>query len=187
MPAPVGDVLEALGQVFRQHRLRWYLFGAQAALFHGSSRLTADVDVTVDAGKVPLATLTKDLARAGFELRTEDEDFVRRTRVLPLIHRGTHLPVDIVLAGPGLEQEFLERAASMEAAGVSVPVMSAEDLIAVKVLAGRAKDLEDARAVLLAQRGRLNLDRIRDVLATLEAALDRSDLLVVLEKLRQQA
>lgn len=35
--------------------------------------------------------------------------FVERTRVLPMVHRGTAIPVDMVLAGPGLEELFLSR------------------------------------------------------------------------------
>ena len=183
MSAPVADILESLGQVFGRRALRWYLFGAQAALFHGSSRLTADVDVTVDPGNVALSTLIEDLDCAGFDRRTEDEEFTRRTRVLPLIHRDSGLPVDVVLAGSALEQAFLDRVTPLEAAGVRVPVMSAEDLVAVKILAGRDKDLEDARAVLLAQRSQLNLGQVREVLTILEAALDRSDLLPLLDRL----
>ena len=185
MSTPVAEILEALSRVFRQYDLRWYLFGAQAALFHGSSRLTADVDVTVDAQDFALSTLAEGLRLAGFDARTEDHEIVRRTRVLPLVHRGSGLPVDVVLAGPGLEERFLDRARPIEAAGVRVPVMSAEDLIAVKILAGRAKDLDDVRAVLLAQRGSLNIDQTREVLAILESALDRSDLLPLLDQLLQ--
>ena len=54
-----------------------------------------------------------------------------------------------------------------------VPVASAEDLIAMKVLGGRPKDLEDVRALLTANAGKLALTPVRTVLAELESALDR--------------
>jgi hypothetical protein len=45
----LGDgVLSALETALQSLSLRWYLFGAQAAIVHGSSRLTADVDATID-------------------------------------------------------------------------------------------------------------------------------------------
>lgn len=50
------------------------------------------------------------LERRGFSLRVSDPDFVARTRVMPFVHGPTGLPLDIVLAGPGLEDGFLERA-----------------------------------------------------------------------------
>ena len=47
MSSHIGEVLATLGTCFDSLGVRWYLFGAQAAIFHGVARLTADVDVTV--------------------------------------------------------------------------------------------------------------------------------------------
>ena len=44
MPSPVAEVLAALVACFHSLGVRWYLFGAQAAIYHGVARLTADVD-----------------------------------------------------------------------------------------------------------------------------------------------
>ena len=65
--------------------------------------------------------------------------------------------------------------------GVSVPVASPEDVIVMKVLAGRPKDQEDVRSVLRERQSRLDLDYIRDTLGILEQALDQSDLLPAFE------
>jgi predicted nucleotidyltransferase len=65
--------------------------------------------------------------------------------------------------------------------GVSVPVASPEDVIVMKVLAGRPKDQEDVRSVLRERQSRLDLDYIRDTLGILEQALDQSDLLPAVE------
>ncbi len=62
-----------------------------------------------------------------------------------------------------------------------VPVITPDDLIVTKVLAGRPKDLEDVRELLRQQGVSLDLDRIRRLLSALEAALDRADLLPALE------
>lgn len=35
-------------------------------------------------------------------------EFVARTRVLPFLHQATGIPLDVVLAGPGLEKLFLD-------------------------------------------------------------------------------
>src|SRR4029453_5271702 len=65
---------------------------------------------------------------------------------------------------------------------VTVPVASAEDVLVMKILAGRAKDRDDAAAILAANDG-LDLAVVRDTLRLLEQALDQSDLLPELEKL----
>ena len=89
MPSPVVELLAALGTALDAASVRWYLFGAQAALLYGAARLTADVDVTVDLGDRPTSVLLDPLASAGFELRVPDAaGFVERTRVLPLVHQA---------------------------------------------------------------------------------------------------
>jgi len=64
-----------------------------------------------------------------------------------------------------------------------VPIIAAEDLIVTKVLAGRSKDLDDIRGVLLAQAGRLDLAEVRRTLAMLEDALGVSDLIPAFDRI----
>lgn len=154
MPSPFAAVLRALDQVFASIGARWYLFGAQAALLYGSARLTADVDVTVELGLTPTSTLADALLSHGFELRASDADFVARTRVMPMLHRDSGIFVDVVLGGPGIEELFLDRAQHHDFEGTLVPVASPEDLIAMKLLAGRSKDIDDVRTILAANRRR---------------------------------
>jgi len=88
----------------------WYLFGAQAVVAYGVPRLSADVDVTLRLTPDSPDLFIEDMRLAGFELRVDDPEFVRRTRVLPFVHVATGMPLDVVLAGSGLEDEFLTRA-----------------------------------------------------------------------------
>lgn len=61
--------------------------------------------------------------------------------------------------------DFQARAVPVNIEGVLVPVITAEDLIITKVLAGRAKDIEDIRSVIHERRGSLDVERIRTILA----------------------
>jgi hypothetical protein len=81
----------------------------------------------------------------------------------------------------------LARAVSRTLQGPQVPVAAPEDLIVMKVLAGRRKDEEDVTAVLSAQRGRLDLELIRDTLRALTEALAQDDLLPTFERLLVEA
>jgi hypothetical protein len=162
--------------------LRWYLFGAQAAIIWGSARLSADVDVTASLDPALLDMFTASMRRHGFRLIVDDPDFVLTSRVLPFRHAKSGLPLDVVLAGPGLEEDFQTRAVAVDIEGVLIPVITPEDLIVTKVLAGRAKDIEDIRSVIREHRASLDLDRIRTILHLLEQALDQSDLLPLFEK-----
>jgi hypothetical protein len=101
----------------------------------------------------------RDMDAAGFELRVADPDFVRRTRAMPFVHVATRMPLDIVLAGSGLEQEFLDRTRAVNLGGVIVPLLDPEDLVIAKVLAGRPKDIEDARGLWQLHGVTLNAQR----------------------------
>jgi len=163
---------------------RWYVFGAHAVIAYGVPRLSADVDVTVDLVPNEPERFAREMEAAGFALRVDDPDFVRRTRVMPFVHLATAMPLDVVLAGSGLEEEFLERARAVDVGGAIVPLIDAGDLIIAKILAGRPKDLEDARG-LWGLRGRdLDADRIRRTLELLEEALSQSDLLTSFESIQ---
>ena len=175
-------VLAAVAPVLRRSGDRWYLFGAQAVTIWGRPRLSADVDITVAIAGPPDDFVAATLA-AGFDLRSDWRDFVARTRVLPLLHRATQMPLDVVLAGPGLEEDFLERAVVVTLAGMEVPVITPEDLVVTKLLAGRPKDVEDVRGILEERNERLDLVRLRSLLCLLEEALSRGDLRSELERL----
>ena len=184
MATPLADLLSDLGAAFAQTGSRWYLFGAQAAIIHGASRLTADVDVTLMYADRPIDDLVVALGSRGFDIQIADAaEFVARTRVLPTLHAESRIPVDIVFGGPGLEEDFARRARPYEIENVTVPVASREDVVCMKILAGREKDLEDALAIVSAQLEKLDLQRIQGILAMIEEALDRRDLRPVLDDL----
>ena len=188
MRSPVAELLADVGRAFDAMGVDWYLFGAQAAIVYGVARLTADVDVTARPPDNSNATaLLTVLERHGFERRFGDANFVAQTRVLPVAHVASGLPVDIVLAGPGLEEEFLSRAVVHDIDGVRVPVLEVSDLIVLKILAGRPKDLEDAVTLLQVQAGSIDENRVEAVLRMLEGALGQSDLLTTFNRCRQEA
>lgn len=177
----LDEVFAAIAAAMAESGSRWYLFGAQAATLWGRPRLTADVDVTVEVLHGGVDAFVAAMKRQGFRLRFDDAEFVSRTRVLPFIHATTETPLDVVLAGPGLEEQFLARAIQVQLEGTVVPVISPEDLIVTKVLAGRPKDIEDVRGVLRERAESLDISSIRATLRMLEEALGQSDLVVVLE------
>lgn len=178
----VAELLRALAAVMAEQDLSWYLFGAQAAVIWGSPRLSADVDVTAIIEPEAINSFVETMRQHGFHLLFEDSDFLARTRVLPFVHRRTRMPLDVVLAGPGLEDDFLQRVIPVDIRDARIPVISPEDLIITKVLAGRAKDIEDVRGVIEERRASLDEERIRRILHLLEQALGQSDLLPVFER-----
>jgi hypothetical protein len=152
VPSAAANLLADLAAALTALRLRWYVFGAQAVVVHGRPRLTEDVDVTVELGKLSAQQLVAQLQRHEFQISdVADDEFVAATRVIPFTHQPTGMALDVVLAGPGLEELFLDCAEETDLGGIIVPVISVEHLLVTKILAGRNKDLDDARDIL---RGR---------------------------------
>jgi hypothetical protein len=170
------EVVTALSPVLTRWG-RWYLFGAQAVIAYGVPRLSADVDVTLALAPDAPDRFARDMERDGFARRVSDPDFVQRTRVMPFVHLPTAMPLDVVFAGSGLEDAFLDRAQLTDIGGIAVPLIEVGDLIIAKVLAGRPKDLEDARALWRLHGSTVDATRIRQTLRSLEQALGQSDLI----------
>jgi predicted nucleotidyltransferase len=185
-PASV-ELLASLARVLRRRKIRWYVFGAQAAVVYGSARMTMDVDVTVSVPAEGVRPLVDDLLGAGFASRVDDlEAFFARSRVVPLVHERTRMPLDLVVARDSLERVFLERARSVDVGGLKVPMITPEDLVIAKLFAARPRDLEDVRAVLGAQGSAMDLRHVRSVLGQLDEAEDRAELLPALERLLRE-
>jgi len=170
------ELLAALAPVLSRWG-RWYLFGAQAVIVHGVPRLSADLDVTLALEPDTPDRFAWDMEAAGFLLRVSDPAFVLRTRVMPFMHQATGMPLDVVLAASGLEDDFLKRAITVDLGGTHVPVIHVEDLVVGKILAGRPKDMEDVKALWQLHGSTADTDRIRRILTMLEEALSQSDLL----------
>lgn len=157
---------------------QWYLFGAQAVALHGVPRTTADIDVTVAPPRAGIRGLMKKLRRGGFVLQPvgDVDSFVEATRILPFVHEPTQVSLDVVLSGPGLEEGIHARAVDRRAGSVNVRLIDVNDLLMLKVLAGRAKDLEDVAGLLRAAPKGIDPKQVLERLSEVERALDVSDL-----------
>lgn len=184
MLVAVSRALVDLARAFEALGVQWYVFGAQAVIAAGVPRLTADIDVTVAVPSGgPMALLTA-LERSGLRLREVGDvaTFIAETRVIPVVHVASNVPVDVVLAGPGPEEDMMERAQLRQVGPAQIPFVDLADLIALKILAGRDKDLEDVRLLIRASPPELSLDIARQRVAHLGALIDDSTLLTTFDR-----
>jgi predicted nucleotidyltransferase len=127
------------------------IIGGVAASVLGRPRLTHDVDVLVT---LPEASWGEVLARAASHAivpRIGDAiEFAKRSRVLLLRHSPSTIDIDVTIAGLAFEHEVVARRESLDVAGVRIPFPRVEDLMVMKAIAHRAKDIEDLRGLLAA-------------------------------------
>jgi hypothetical protein len=174
-----------LAKTFAGLDVRWYVFGAQAVIAAGAPRLTDDVDVTVEPPAGGTKAIVKALARNGIRLRPvgDIDTFIAQTRVIPAVHVASAMPIDIVLAGPGLEMEMLDRARKRRLGRAQIPFVANEDLVALKILAGREKDLEDVRTLVRGSASEIDWKVARARVVELGEALDDSNLIATFDRI----
>jgi hypothetical protein len=85
--------------------------------------------------------------------------------------------VDLLLALPGYEELLIERAVSRDLGGWTAWICSAEDLIIQKVVAGRAKDWLDVEALLIEQRGKLDMAYVENWIVQFADVLETPQML----------
>ena len=165
--------------------LPYMVFGGQAVLLYGEPRLTRDIDVSLGVDPSELARVIGVIQSLGLRVLTEKpEEFVRETLVLPAIDPATGIRIDFVFSLSQFERAAIERSRSIEVDDVTVQFVSLEDLIVMKLLAGRPRDLEDVAAVLRKNRGfdRSHIEeRLREFDRELESQLEGQFLRIMAE------
>jgi Nucleotidyl transferase of unknown function (DUF2204) len=147
------------------------VIGGVAASMLGRPRLTKDIDLLVAPDEASWDTFVEAGRTRGIEPRIEDAvGFARRSRVLLLRHQPSGLDVDVTLAGMEFETGVIGRGARREVMGLSIPLASPEDLVIMKAVARRPRDIADIESLLEAHPD-LDLDRVKTQLRAFSTAL----------------
>ncbi len=145
------DLLSA----FHAHGVRYLVVGAYAVIFHAQPRFTKDIDLFIKADPANAQATYAALAAFGAPLQgVRPEDFAERGSFFRF-GRDPH-GFDILPDLPGVDFEaaWERRVEGVidPASGLKVYFISAPDLIASKLAAGRPQDIADAAAIREAAR-----------------------------------
>ncbi len=177
----VTDALKHVWAALEPLHLPTALMGGLAVAVWKHPRNTRDVDILVDVRDVDLGELVEAMKRAGMRPKRQPAvQLVGDQRIIQLLYQapGTFLDIqiDLLLADSAYQKEALTRARPARLdGGREVAVLSCEDLIIHKLLAGRVIDSADAAALLRANRAGLDLEYLKgwlgrlDLLAPFEA------------------
>jgi len=138
------DALKAASKILETQGIAHALLGGMAAnLYRKEARATQDVDFGVKASAVDTLAIVDAFTQAGWvstvrvgkaeALRFSHEDFPR---------------IDLLIAATPFEKNAITRAAPLTIDDQQLAIVSPEDLIVYKLIAGRARDYEAVGAIL---------------------------------------
>ena len=183
IPPTLLDPLDALQHLLERFENKGVVIGGVAASLLGQPRLTVDLDAVILISIDDLPKLIEAATNEGMIARILDaENFARKNRVLLLQHESSGINIDISLGILPFEYEMVERGQEFKLGDLYVRLPTPEDLIIMKAIAHRSKDLEDIKAVA-ASHPNLDKGRIRFWVEQFAAALEMTTLWNEIEKL----
>ena len=173
---PLQPLLERLIEFFEKHRIDYMVMGGVAVRFWGIPRPTYDLDFTLAAQEDAIPQLCHQLSEEGFSVLTAHEkgfvDQLEGMRKFGVMHyaEGREVAVDLFLVTTEYQRAAFERKVQAKINARSAWLISPEDLILHKLIAGRDRDLSDITDILW-----MNPEVDTDYLRTWAAALGVSD------------
>jgi predicted nucleotidyltransferase len=126
------------------------IIGGQAVLMYGEPRFTKDVDITLGVNIDKLNEILSITEVLKLKILPDNaEEFVHKTMVLPLADEESGLRVDLIFSFTDFESEAIKRVVTFDFKGVPVNFASVEDIIVLKLYAGRQRDIEDIKSIIL--------------------------------------
>lgn len=166
------DLIKRIAAELSRRGIPYMIIGGQAVLLYGEPRLTKDIDITLGVGVDELPVVKDIVSALGLAIEPDDVDtFVKDTMVLPAADRKSGIRVDFVFSFSPFEMAAIERSKEVIYDGVPIRFASLEDLVIHKMVAGRARDIEDVKSILMKNAG-YGKEHIRSWLADFDKAID---------------
>jgi hypothetical protein len=158
---PFLEPLESLQKLISRFDNKGVIIGGTAVSILGKPRYTEDIDAIFLLSTRDIPRLLEEAKKEGMEPRIENAlEFARKSRVVLLTHIATNTNIDISLGILPFEEEVVERSLVHQVdATLQIRLPTPEDLIVLKAVAHRPKDMEDIR-ILVEKYPNLDVTRI---------------------------
>lgn len=157
--------------------------GGVAASFLGRPRFTQDIDALAILSEAEWEAAITAAAAHGIEPRIDDPvEFARRSRVLLLRHKESAIDIDVILGGLSFEENAVAQGRTYLVSGVNVRLPRVEDLLIMKAVAHRPRDMQDIEGLLDAHPD-TDVSSVRQWVSEFAAATAMSELIEDFDKL----
>lgn len=167
-------LLEKICNKLNKSKIPYMIIGGQAVLFYGEPRATKDIDVTLGINIDKIDRIKSVIKELGFNYLVNDiEAFAGKTMVVPVVDKKSGIRIDFILSFSLYEKQAMARTKMVKIGRTIIKYASLEDTIIHKIIAGRPRDIEDARAIILKNR-KFDRKYIEKWLSEFEISLSRS-------------
>jgi hypothetical protein len=186
VPAPLRTALSDLVRWLEARQVPAVIIGGVAASALGRPRLTQDIDALAILPESEWPELVQAAGQHGIVPRIEDAlDFARRSHVLLMRHVDSSIDLDITFGALPFERDAVAAGSLHDIGGIGVRLPRVEDLLVMKAVAHRPRDLEDIRG-LLAANPDADVAAARRWIREFAQATGQPDLLGEFDKLLEQ-
>jgi hypothetical protein len=178
----IASTLHGFAGLFERLGIPCAVMGGLAVRIYGIPRPTLDVDFTVALERNRLTNLYEQVRELGYTVADEyAKGWVDLVAGMPIVKarlflEGRSIDIDIFLAESPYQQQLLARRRCENIDGSPVWFVSPEDLVLLKLLSYRPRDVADIADVLFTQ-GQLDESYLRQWAATLGVSARLDDAL----------
>ncbi len=153
----LSSLLHEFAELFDRLGVPYVVMGGWAVRLYGLPRPTYDIDFTITIAREQLENLYEAAREAGFSVPEQfASGWVDTVGGLPLVKfrlfvEGRTIDIDVFIAESEYQQAIMERRLEHEVAGKHAWFVSPEDLVLLKLIASRKRDLADIEDILLAR------------------------------------
>jgi hypothetical protein len=144
----------------KQEKTAYLILGGVAVGMIGEPRLTADFDLDIFLSRTKVTGFLVKAKSYGFRV-DEREAKERADQFGTFRIFSGDIPIDFILASTTLEKEAYHRSQKMVLFGKEMSFPTPEDLILLKLIPGRPKDLIDVESIVLRHWKKLDLAYLR--------------------------
>jgi hypothetical protein len=149
------DVYKKIVTFLNRGKYKYIIIGGIAAGTIGEARVTGDVDVDIIISKENIPAFLDKAEKTGFKFQKKRcLESAEQTGVFQINYEDFH--IDFVIASTNVEISAFKRAEIRKLYGIKAFFPTPEDMILLKIIPGRDKDLLDAKNIALRHKGKLD-------------------------------
>jgi hypothetical protein len=177
------EPLQAVQKLLQNCDNQGVVIGGIASSLIGKARFTADVDVMILLKNDDIQKVLDYCESIGLTSRTANAlEFAQKNRMILLHQVGSEINIDISMGILPFEYEVVDRKIEKCIGNLSILLPTPEDLIIMKAVAHRAKDMEDIIGIIESST-KLDTQRIKHWLQQFSQVLDKPEIWLDVEKI----